>query len=288
MDTVTGALRHVLVATDLSEPAAAAVIRAAHLATEHGARLTALHVEPTGMRTDFSEPARGAVAALVDGLLDPSASADAAPTITVRRGRAAVEITAEAADTAADLVVIGASGEHGLVEALLGSTAENVVRMSPVPVLVVKRPGTDSYRSVVLALDATTESAEAARFGLGLTPAADHVVVHVSTVVGESLMHAFGVSGDDVEGLRRAALDRARRDISRLTGTLNPCPREIAVVGGHPPTALEGAARSVDADLIVVGTGARSRLSYAFLGSVAQHVMREAQCDVLVVPTLGA
>ncbi|KUI30366.1 hypothetical protein AU196_24585 [Mycobacterium sp. IS-1742] len=288
MGPAAAALRHVLVATDLSEPAAAAVTRAAQLADEHDARLTALHVEPAGMRTDFAEPARAAVRALVDALLDPATPDDAAPTITVRRGRAAVEITAEAADSAADLVVIGASGEHGLLEALIGSTAENVVRMSPAPVLVVKRPSPALYQSVVLALDTTTQSAEAARFGLGLTPAADHVVVHVSTVVGESLMHAFGVSGADVEELRRAALDQARREISRLTGTLTPCPHEIAVVGGHPPTALEHAAQSLDADLIVVGTGARSPVSYAFLGSVAQHVVREAHCDVLVVPTVDA
>lgn len=42
------------------------------------------------------------------------------------------------------------------------------------------------------------------------------------------------------------------------------------------------------AELIAVGTGERSALEYAVLGSVAQHVLRHATTDVLVVPDTGA
>ncbi|BCI54048.1 hypothetical protein NIIDNTM18_33260 [Mycolicibacterium litorale] len=288
MDTSAAAPRHVVVATDLSGPAAAAVTRAAQLADEHSARLTAVHVAPAGRNADFLEPAHAAVEALVTGLLFDTALDGAKPAIAVRQGRAAVEIAAEAADGGSDLVVMGGSGEHGLLQALVGSTAENVVRMSPAPVLVVKRASTDPYRSVLLALDTTPQSADAARFGMELTPLADHVVVHVSTVVGEGLMRAYGVPEEEVDQLRDAAADQARHEISRLTEAFTPRPRDVAVVSGHPPTRLAEAGRSCGAELIVVGTGARSPMSYAFLGSVAQHVMREAPSDVLVVPTVEA
>lgn len=39
-----------------------------------------------------------------------------------------------------DLVVLGTNGRTGLVHVLLGSVAERLVRLSPVPVLAVPRP----------------------------------------------------------------------------------------------------------------------------------------------------
>jgi nucleotide-binding universal stress UspA family protein len=40
----------------------------------------------------------------------------------------------------ADLIVLGTHGHHGLRRAMLGSSAEGVVRMAPVPVLLVPTP----------------------------------------------------------------------------------------------------------------------------------------------------
>ncbi|MDX5964969.1 universal stress protein [Rhodococcus opacus] len=47
--------RQVLVATDLSDPAGRAVRRAAQLAGQHGARVTALHVLPMGVDSNLTE-----------------------------------------------------------------------------------------------------------------------------------------------------------------------------------------------------------------------------------------
>jgi nucleotide-binding universal stress UspA family protein len=44
----------------------------------------------------------------------------------------------EAADWGADLVVLGTHGRRGLGRVLLGSGAEQVIRLCPVPVLVVR------------------------------------------------------------------------------------------------------------------------------------------------------
>lgn len=47
-------------------------------------------------------------------------------------------ITAEATKWAADVIVLGTHGRRGLGRALMGSSAENVLRYSPVPVLLVR------------------------------------------------------------------------------------------------------------------------------------------------------
>jgi nucleotide-binding universal stress UspA family protein len=60
-------------------------------------------------------------------------------TIAVRVGS---EIVREAADWQASLVVMGTHGRRGVSHMLMGSDAELVVRTSPVPVLLVRKPET--------------------------------------------------------------------------------------------------------------------------------------------------
>ncbi|MDX8411265.1 MAG: universal stress protein [Mariprofundaceae bacterium] len=52
--------------------------------------------------------------------------------------RPATAISEFAAELPADLIIIGSHGDTGLVHALLGSTAERIVREAPCPVLVTK------------------------------------------------------------------------------------------------------------------------------------------------------
>lgn len=52
-------------------------------------------------------------------------------------------IVAEAAGSACDLVVMGTHGRRGFARALAGSDAERVLRLCPVPVLLVRHPGAD-------------------------------------------------------------------------------------------------------------------------------------------------
>ena len=60
--------------------------------------------------------------------------------VVVRRGDAH-EVTLECAkEEAADMIVMGTHGHTGITHALLGSTAEKVVRLATMPVLTVRTP----------------------------------------------------------------------------------------------------------------------------------------------------
>jgi nucleotide-binding universal stress UspA family protein len=52
---------------------------------------------------------------------------------------------------------------------------------------------------------------------------------------------------------------------------------------GHAPTVIIERARALGADLIAMSTHGRSGLRRMFLGSVADAVLRHAQCPVLLV-----
>ncbi|GAA1926398.1 universal stress protein [Streptomyces sodiiphilus] len=273
--------RHILVATDLSAQSGPAVARAARLAARHGARLTAVFVAERG-----TDPELTAYAArrLREHAEEHATGLGAAPAETVvTEGRTAARILAEAEERGAGLLVVGAHGAHRLPEALVGSTAQNLVRASHCPVLVVRGPATGEYRTVLLAVDTSRISLDAARTGSALTPGARHVLAHADIVPGEHLMVMRGAGEEALTELRRVSTRRARAAIGELAAALDPAPAEIVVESGRPESALPALSAGHGADLVVVGTGTHSKLGYVLLGSVAEHVIREAPADVLVV-----
>ncbi|WP_236241867.1 universal stress protein [Streptomyces sp. CC228A] len=271
-------VRRVLAATDLSRYGNRAVGRAVRLARQHGARVTVLCVAYPQADADLLEQVRTRLAGLLRQYADgPEVD------IGVRVGRVSPTITEERRRTGADLLAVGAHGAHRPADALLGTTPENLVRSSRVPVLVVRLPPHDDYRTVMLAVDVTESSRAAAAYGLALTPGAEHYAVHVCAVPGEHLLRIRGVGEERLAELRRAYLAEVRPDAERLVRSLAPLPPRLLVSTGAPATAVPELAGLHGADLVVLGTGARSKLEHAFLGSVAQHVMRRAPCDVLVV-----
>jgi nucleotide-binding universal stress UspA family protein len=58
---------------------------------------------------------------------------------------------------------------------------------------------------------------------------------------------------------------------------------EFLVWEGDPGTSIAAAAEAENADMVVVGTRGRSGAERMILGSVSDHVVRNAPCPVLVV-----
>jgi len=56
----------------------------------------------------------------------------------IHTGKPAVEIVRTAKEWAADMIIIGSHGRHGIGRALLGSVAEEVMRHATCPVLVTR------------------------------------------------------------------------------------------------------------------------------------------------------
>lgn len=142
----TFSLRTILVPTDFSAGSLAAVEYALALATRTGADLVLLHVmEPTVYSVDFAltqpdisaEVRRGAIESLRQ-LAEDARRRGIRAEHAVVSGTPFAEIGKVAADRKADLIVMGTHGRTGLAHAVLGSTAERVVRFAPCPVLTVK------------------------------------------------------------------------------------------------------------------------------------------------------
>ena len=144
-------IEHILVPTDLTKRADAAIAYATSLATALGARLHLVHVleEPftTAGPYEFALPdtpdrREHRYQRAHDCLVEIAALAPASLSVTteVRSGGAADEIVKAAIDYGADLIVMTTHGRSGLDHLVKGSIAERVLRRARCPVLAVQQP----------------------------------------------------------------------------------------------------------------------------------------------------
>jgi nucleotide-binding universal stress UspA family protein len=104
----------------------------------------------------------------------------------------------------------------------------------------------------------------------------------LTVVTVEPTAHSQGVLSED---LLSASPDAARLlDEARLSlGVRDDITIEPIVRKGDPAAIVLEAARDAGADLIVIGRRGRDFAARALLGSVAERVVNQAPCDVLVV-----
>ncbi len=141
-------VRNILVPVDLSEASDRVCKVAADLAQRFAAKITVLFVveEMDQLRglnlpsisydeilPDLEAKARERLATYVDHHLDSTQPVD----VHVVHGTAFESILEAARRLPADLIVLGTHGRKGLARAIFGSTAERVIRNSPVPIFTV-------------------------------------------------------------------------------------------------------------------------------------------------------
>lgn len=77
--------------------------------------------------------------------------------------------------------------------------------------------------------------------------------------------------------------DEAERELEKLRGRLAGMTVSTEVLFGNPARAVATAARTNDADLIVMGTHGHGPVMHMVMGNVAERVVRMADCPVLTV-----
>lgn len=295
------AVGSILVASDLSIGAKRALTRAVMVAVKQDAALTVLHVADVvpeapgvGERTALHE-AEARLLADVEPLVRRYRSERPLKVeIRVVPGRAFLEIIAEARARAAALVVLGAHGAHAMRDLFLGTTAEKVLRKGDRPVLLVKRQPRGPYRRVLVAVDFSEVSSRALASARALAPEAALSTLHVCDVAAEGMLRRSGAAADEVTRYRKQCLQSGAvqleaflRESGSVSGDGHGAAVARVVAAGRPEVVVPEVARRRRADLVVIGTHGRTGLRHLLLGSVAEHVLRDATCDVLAVRPEG-
>ncbi|MBA3821953.1 MAG: universal stress protein [Deltaproteobacteria bacterium] len=140
--------KNILVPTDLSAGAEAALDYACELATQLGAQIHLVNV--VGIPAlGLPELGVALTSTVIDSLIADNQTAIEALAnskrgsanigqVLLRTGDARDVINQTALEVGADLIVMGTHGRRGVTRALLGSVAETVVRSAPCPVLTVR------------------------------------------------------------------------------------------------------------------------------------------------------
>ena len=140
-------------------------------------------------------------------------------------------------------------------------------------------------KRILVPTDFSPTAEIALQYAIDLAPAGASIhVIHVVDDTGLLASYPDGMYVDTA-ALRADLVTEAQ---TRLFDAVRKMPSEYGTVStevfvGRPVAAIVEAAKMRKADLIVMGTHGRGALAHLVLGSVAERVLRTAQCPVLTV-----
>jgi nucleotide-binding universal stress UspA family protein len=278
----------ILVATDFSAGAAEALRQAHHLAGELRTPLVVGHVVPEAYRVRVLFPHTAGIDAATQRELQAKAERAAHAQIRAVLGPAAEapELKFESGSPHAGVLKLAQQNGAALIVMGPGATTARVARAGHHTVLVARPSPPDG--AVLGASDFSDPSLPALR--LAASEAARRRVrlrlIHCLDIDATAYLAAAGAPGVLVtppfpDDAVKAMESEARERLRTVGGDAGA---DLVVVQYSPLSAIIGEASRTPTSLVVVGTHGRSGFARLALGSVAETVMRDAPCSVLVVP----
>lgn len=186
----------------------------------------------------------------------------------------------------ADLIVAGGQAFKHVAPWLLRFTDWELVRQSPVPVLLVKSRQPWRRPRLLAAVDP--------EHAYGKTGALDADILQLAQAVKGALkgsldaVHAYAPLPERVEAaLREKLASVARRSFAALGKAQHLAPSRLHLQAGSPVEAIPALVRELGCDLVVLGTLSRSGVKRMLIGNTAEALLDALTCDVLVVKPEG-
>ncbi len=289
---------HILLATDFSQSAVRAQEYAAYLGARLSARLTVLHVVdcPQWLEShpdvaSFLVRVQREVEQRLEGVRMAYESHDLKVAVRLVKGIPSAQIHVAAADTGAELVVLGAQGSSGSDGTLLGNVAERVTKTAPCPVLTVPLPraedgsllpsgGPIGIQRVLAPVDFSAPSLESLEYAIQLAQRLNATLTLVHII--EPAYQDPGVGSGEKS---QPAFARGEGRLGELIALIKSfgLPGDAMIRGGNPVDAILACAQEHRSDVIVMGTHGRRGFARLRFGSVAEMVLRLTTCPVITV-----
>jgi nucleotide-binding universal stress UspA family protein len=142
------------------------------------------------------------------------------------------------------------------------------------------------FRAIVAAVDFSETSCEVIQAAVTLARVDDGHVCLLHAVPHVVRTPWVDGSGGDIDCLQDQWVAEAETRLVSLAATLRLDPRRVSlqVIVGPAASAIVRYSGERGADLLVLGSHGRGVLRRFLLGSVAERVLREAGCPVMIVP----
>lgn len=296
----------------IEEPSAS-LLRAVSLAKNNQADLTLLYVLPKlslsarskEIGIDEQKIQKNVVEHEEANLHQLAASLDGAfqAKIELRVGKKYIETIRAVKASDFDLVVKEAD-EFSWLDRFLGSDDMHLLRKCPCPVWLMKKNEKPDYDHIMAAVDFETGYGDSSNeelntmiidlaSSLSLSDFASLHVVNVYDVPEAGFISLWVEQPDKVERelyeseyrLRKHKMDSLLNDLKHRLGEESykyVSPRSH-IVQGMPGRELPKVATDIKADLVVMGTVARTGIAGLVIGNTAETVLSQLQCSVLAI-----
>jgi nucleotide-binding universal stress UspA family protein len=199
--------------------------------------------------------------------------------VHVLTGKPAPTIVDMAVRGCYSLIVMCSRGKTGLKRLLLGSVAEEMLRLSPIPVLVVhpltKAAGKMKIKRIVVPLDGSHRSGS--------------ILAHVAPLAKATGAKLLFTTIVEPHAKGEMPVEIVARNLFREQKILHKLgiQTEIAIRYGDPVAEILSFGDVQNADLVALSTHGRTGLDRARYGSVAESVLRRGKFPLLLLRTAG-
>ncbi len=282
--------KRILLPTDFSASADAALAVALLFAERCDAELHVLH----NLAWLDAEVDRGTVEAAakarLDAALDRHRGKDDQFRVlkrTVVGAATATSILDYVAQEDIQLVVMGTHG-RGLLHLLVGSVAEEVVRLAPCPVVAVRAVAEAPARvprSILVPFDFSEPSRQALIDARALAAFFGAELVLLNVISDYYYTNEFSGAAISIRDLM-PDVEQRHLELLQLAfrqGKGPDVPVSFQAVLGSPLETIVACSKERNCDLIVMGTHGRGGLGHLLLGSTTERVLRLAACPVFTV-----
>ncbi len=301
MNAAPSVFQRILVATDFSESARAALAQAFSLAKATGAELTLAHAIPMTRETmeglvanpwyaaasveDIEQRLRHGADERLDEHLAPFQDQGVVLHHKTLWGTPFIEIIHAVQDEGYDLAVVGTRGLSPVSRFLVGSTAAKLARKCPCPVWIAKpRPGNELH-SILAPIDFSDASRKSLQLAASLA-AETGSSLHVLYVLVEEPDFDLLPFSPDIERSQRQRLLR-RQAVTLLKQFVDdsklPTPASLHVERGEVSRRIVATGRRLDVDLTVMGTVGRGGFSGLVTGNTAERVLHAIDQPLIAV-----
>jgi universal stress protein E len=208
-------------------------------------------------------------------------------------------VVRRARTTGADLIVAERHAGRHVARWLMRYPDWELLRQSPVPVLLVKRARIYKAPRILAAIDPTHAFDKTARLDDAILTLARRLAEAVDGTL--HVMHAYVPTTVGIEARRlnvanasQVIIEEAEKQaVQRMDKALRGAElasldaRRRHLVSLHPANAIPALARKLASDVVVMGALSRTGIKGLIIGNTAERVLDELRCDVLVVKPPG-
>ncbi|MFW6307179.1 MAG: universal stress protein [Campylobacterales bacterium] len=270
----------ILIATDLSDSTLGVISKTLDFAKKTDSEVDILHIVENGFfggTKDIDAIHKNALEYLDKHIPEVDRSR-----MHVIEGVVKRDVALKSEEMGANLVVVGSSGESGLIEEFfLGSSTKEIVRSTKAPVLVVKNSNEIKVKKILAISDFSEASKEALEATSRLFPEASFTLYHSYTLPFESRLNVYGLDHSEAQeyqsSIVNATKDSANEFIRSLEGGDSRY-RYVLKRDGIETHNFKDANECSTHDLVLIHT----TVNFSF---IAFDILEASKLDVLIIST---